>query len=180
MREYRVRQKAIATGEEQNKSKGKPNSKPKIRSADKDLELEQEPDKNIDTDSDIDLNSEVNPDHKNTVSINPDFIVKTFHDICKTLPKVTKLTAERRAAIYTAHETLQANGVTFEQFFAKIESSDFFKGLVKDWKATFDWVMRTENINKILSGKYDSREPKATADFSDQSRYKNLTMGGDK
>ena len=44
MREYRAKQKAIATGGVQSKAKSKPNSKTKIREAEKELKIEQDKD----------------------------------------------------------------------------------------------------------------------------------------
>lgn len=181
MKEYRAKQKAIATGEEQRKSKGKLNSKSKIRSADEDLEKDQ--DKNIDTDidSDVDLDSDKNSDtdRKKATSLDYDFTVELYHAICKSLPSITKLTDKRKQAILAAFELLDSNGVSFEQFFTKIENSDYLKGLIKDWRADFDWIMRSENIIKILSGLYDnrnSRKTAATVNYSDTARYENITM----
>ena len=166
MREYRAKQKAIATGEVQSKSKSKPNSKTKIREVEKEIKVEQ--DKEVDTDVNVDTNS------KNSPSPDYDFIIKSFNDICKSLPKVAKLTASRKMAIDIASRAL--DGVSFEQLFAKSENSDFLKGLVKDWKSDFDWIIQPEHIVKILSGLYDNRAPRSTANYSDQSRYENLKM----
>ena len=166
MREYRSKQKAIATGEVQSKAKSKPNSKTKIREAEKELKIEQ--------DKDIELDKKIDTDSKNSLPLDHDSIIKSYHDICKSLPKVAKLTASRKMAIDIASRTL--DGVSFEQLFTKSENSDFLKGRVKDWKSDFDWIVQPEHIVKILSGLYDNREPRATANYSDQSRYENLKM----
>jgi len=178
MKEYRAKQKAIAAGEEQRKPKGKPNSKPKISSADGDIELDK--DKNIDVDKSQDINTDNSESDKKNISseiLDYQHILDFYHSTCKTLPKVVKLTDERKAAMCAAVEVL--DGVSFEQLFAKVANSDFLMGRVKDWRADFDWILRSENIVKILSGKYHGKATKSAVDYSDTSRYDNLTMGVD-
>jgi predicted phage replisome organizer len=170
MRTYRAKQKAIATGEEQDKPKGKTNPKTNISSVDKEADIKQ--DKKVD--SYINVKQNKNTDIKNTHSPDYDFIIQQYNNICKSLPRVVKQTDDRRLAIGAAAKVL--DGVTFEQLFEKVEKSDFLKGLVKDWKSDFDWIMQPKNIVKILSGLYDNREPKATVNYTDQSRYENLKM----
>ena len=165
MREYRSKQKAIASGDK-GKPNGKSNSKPKIRATDEELEIE------VDKKQDIDIETDVN----NIVSNSPDYnsIIKSFTSICKSLPKAVKLTSSRKTAIDIA--IIELGGTSFEQFFMQIENSDFLAGRVKDWQASFDWIMKPENIVKILSGKYNNREPAHSANYSDRSRYENLSM----
>ena len=172
MRTYRAKQKAIAIGEKQSKLKSKPNSKPKIREADEEINKEQ--DIKVDTDIDIDTDINADTDYKNLSSLDYDSIIKSFNSICKSLPKVTKLTDKRKKAMQTAFEVL--DGVSFENFFEKIENSDFLAGRVKDWQADFDWILIPEKTTMILSGKYDNRKSNATINYSDTKRYKNMKM----
>ena len=46
----------------------------------------------------------------------------------------------------------------WEQLFFKVEASDFLSGRVKDWKASFDWVIKPVNAVKILEGNYDNKQ----------------------
>jgi len=186
MKKYRLKQKEIATGKEPNKTNGNinpnPNPKSKFRSADIELDIDLDLEKDInvdsevDTDKNIDLDSDLDSD-KSIISLDYDFIIKTYHAICKSLPKVVKLTDSRKMAMDAADKTL--DGILFEQLFEKIENSDFLAGRVTttNWRATFDWIMKPENIVKILSGMYDNRKPTANAvNYSDTARYKNLKM----
>ena len=47
-----------------------------------------------------------------------------------------------------------------EKAFEKVESSGFLKGDKGDWKANFDWIMKSGNLTKILEGNYDDKEKK--------------------
>jgi len=173
MKKYNAKQKAIATGEA-DKVKDKVKSKVKFNEADKDLKIDQEQDQ--DTNSDI--NTDSNKSDILAGLLDYDSILNFYHSICKSLPKVRELSEARKASMDAAVDVL--GGVSFDQLFTKIENSDFLAGRIenrmKNWKCNFDWIMKPENIIKILSGRYDNREPKVTADYSDQSRYDDLKM----
>lgn len=174
MRDYRKKQKAIATGEEQSKLNSKPKGKTKINSSDKELNKDKDIDTDTDKNIDSDINTDTDTDSKNSSALDYTSVINSFHAICKSLPKVVKLTDDRKAAIETAVQVL--DGVSFVQLFHKVENSDFLSGRVKDWHADFDWIMKPENIIKIQSGMYHGKQSKATADYSNQSRYENLKM----
>lgn len=165
MREYRKKQKEIAIG----KSEDKVNRKVNINSADKDKE------------SDKDKNSDKNID--NTILSNCDneqppldyqAIINSFHSTCKSLPGIIKLTDKRKKAILSVREIL--DGLSFEQFFEKIEDSDFLTGRNGEWRCDFDWITETKNVIKILEGKYDNRKGKSKKDYSDCTKYENMEM----
>ena len=45
-----------------------------------------------------------------------------------------------------------------KEMFTKAESSDFLKGSnSKDWRASFDWLMKDSNFAKVLEGNYDNK-----------------------
>jgi len=162
MKERRAKQAAIATGET-----GKVNGKVNINSADKELEI------------DLDVNKDIEKDKSNAYAggqspIDYEFIVNKFNSICKSLPKVVKLTDNRKKALTVASEAL-AN-VSFEQLFEKVASSDFLLGRKGDWRSDFDWILKPENIVKILEGNYDNKRSKATENYSDPSKYENIKM----
>ncbi len=47
---------------------------------------------------------------------------------------------------------------TFAQMIQKALNSDFLKGQNKNgWRASFDWLIRPTNFEKIISGNYDNR-----------------------
>lgn len=81
-------------------------------------------------------------------------ITSEFNSICQSLPKVTALSQNRKKNIDTAYTRL---GGDFTEFFRKIENSDFLTGRNGKWKSCFDWVLKPENLIKILEGNYDNR-----------------------
>ena len=84
-------------------------------------------------------------------------VVDSFNSICKSLPKVQILTDQRRLAIKKAQERL--GNLCFDEFFAKVERSDFLTGRTGKWNGCgFDWIMQPYNMTKILEGNYDNRQ----------------------
>ena len=43
----------------------------------------------------------------------------------------------------------------WEDYFARVKSSDFLSGRASDWRATIDWVLSPTNMDKVLDGNYD-------------------------
>ena len=83
-------------------------------------------------------------------------IQELYNSICKSYPRLTKISEKRKKAINARMKT----GYTLEDFqrvFEKAESSDFLKGKNKrDWSATFDWLICDSNMAKVLDGNYDN------------------------
>ncbi len=107
-------------------------------------------------------------------------IIDSYNSICKSLPKVTKLTEKRRKAIkavskeYLLEEILRA--------FSMAEQSDFLKGINGSWNASFDFIMTINNITKILEGNYANKGGKQSyQDIPDELRAKGVfSMSGGK
>ena len=81
----------------------------------------------------------------------PAEIVKLFHDICKSYPKVRAMSENRRKAI---NARLRTHGVdAIKEVFEKAENSDFLKGRNNNnWSANFDWLMKDGNFCKVFDG----------------------------
>ena len=83
-------------------------------------------------------------------------IQELYNSICKSYPRLTKISEKRKKAINARMKT----GYTLDDFqrvFEKAESSDFLKGKNKrDWSATFDWLICDSNMAKVLDGNYDN------------------------
>lgn len=100
-------------------------------------------------------------------NVNLYVIVKNnFNHICNELPKITSMTAERKKRIDEAAAELKKRRWTFPELFAKVRMTDFLMGKDGGWKATFDWIMKPENIAKITEGFYDKRKPKGGSVYS--------------
>lgn len=163
MREYRKKQKAVAVGKNEDKVNGKLNGKVNINSAEEEKDIESEKSKTEDSISDETLS---NLDYES--------IINSFNSICKSLPKVIKLTEKRKKVITEVNKLL--GDITFEQLFEKVANSDFLSGRKGTWCSTFDWIVAPANTLKIIEGNYDDRKQKSKEDYSDCSKYENLTM----
>ena len=82
-------------------------------------------------------------------------VMDEFNTICQSLPKVKAINPMRRGRIDRA--TAQLGTLTFVDLFKRVEASDFLTGRVKPWRADFDWILKPENLTKILEGCYDNR-----------------------
>lgn len=87
-------------------------------------------------------------------------VVNSFNVICKSMPKVTKLTDTRKKLIKKAEKLLGGN--SFEELFLKVENSDFLSGRNGRWTScSFDWIMKQSNLIKIMEGNYDNKTEKS-------------------
>ena len=81
-----------------------------------------------------------------------------YNEICTSLPRCTAMSDARRKAIKARF----ASGYTMEDFrqlFAKAEASSFMRGgNGRNWRATFDWLLKDANMAKVLDGNYDDHQ----------------------
>lgn len=89
-------------------------------------------------------------------------VKRLFNSICVSLPPLEyDPTAQQAHLVEQARINLRDS--SFEEFFKRVERSDFLCGRTGGkFKATFEWVLKPENMQKILSGQYD-RNYKQTA-----------------
>lgn len=86
--------------------------------------------------------------------INYKKIVDDYNRICKSYSKIKKLTKARKDAIRTRLNTYTLDEML--EVFRKAEASDFLKGKNNNWKASFDWLIKDNNMAKVLEGNYDN------------------------
>lgn len=84
-------------------------------------------------------------------------IVDEFHNTCTELPRIKELTNPRKSAIKArikkySYETIIA-------VFYAVSQSDFLSGRKTDFKASFDWILKPTNFQKIIEGNYVNKEP---------------------
>lgn len=102
-------------------------------------------------------------------------ILKEYHRCCPSLGKVVGKNAKRKKLVEDLG--VEYSLETIVQVFEMVEGNDFLCGRTgkKEWKAHFDWLVKMENINKILQGNYAPYEVKSpvikgnTAKLSDIS-----------
>lgn len=96
----------------------------------------------------LDIPQKANP-------IDYQLFVDSFNMICKSLPKVVKISDKRRKSIKAMLNNFDNDEI--EKIFKMVESSDFLSGKSGQWKASFDWVMNTNNATKVLEGNYKNK-----------------------
>ena len=98
-------------------------------------------------------------------------IGEMYNRICKSFPRCTSLSDARKKAIKARF----ASGYTlmdFQREFEKAEASSFLKGQNnRNWRASFDWLLKDSNMAKVLDGNYDDHtagsSPPKTSDLDD-------------
>ena len=84
-------------------------------------------------------------------------IVTLYNQICVSLPRVIKISKQRKKAINARLKTYTIEEI--KRCFEIAEASDFLKGSNnRDWQADFDWLMKDGNIAKVLEGKYNQNK----------------------
>lgn len=152
--------------------KDKDEDKDKVEDEDKDKVEEEEKDKKTKTVSHSSLRSECSVpetgfgdsengqlDEKIPVEreqTNYKAVVDSYNSLCKSFPKVTKLSERRRKAIRARLKEYSL--AELEKAFALAEESEFLKGANnRNWMASFDWIISDSNLPKVLEGKYANR-----------------------
>ena len=142
MQKYREKQKQIACNVN-GKVNSKSNSKANVNSLDIDIE------EDIDIDIDIEKNK----------TITYQEIADLYNSICKSYPRLTKLSDSRKKAIKARLNTYTIDD--FKTLFQMAEESDFLKGKNdRNWSATFDWLIKDSNMAKVLDGNYKNSKSK--------------------
>lgn len=95
--------------------------------------------------------------------INYQLVADMFNDICISFPKVTKLSDSRKRAIRARLRQYSMDDL--KRAFEIAEQSNFLKGVNnKNWSANFDWLMKDNNLAKVLDGNYTNRGQKIEID----------------
>lgn len=97
----------------------------------------------------------------------PDYeeIVNLFNEICgKKLPQITVVSANRKKAIRSLLKTFTREQIS--EAFKAAKDSDFLTGEnSRKWKATFDWIIKEQNMAKILDGNYATERDRSFASY---------------
>lgn len=110
-------------------------------------------------------NNIVSVDNDTQPPINYKSVVDLFNSICISMPKVKNLSENRKRNIKNANKKLNGN---FEDFFRKVECSDFLTGRSEKWHGCcFDWILKPQNLIKIIEGNYDNEDKKSNIPTTD-------------
>ena len=104
----------------------------------------------------IDKNRKDNTLSKGTVGIEE--IVELYHEICPSLPYVSRLTSERQEKVQ-ALISIYPEKRFWREYFEKVRESDWLMGRVMKrdghiFKASFDWLTNENNVVKVIEGNY--------------------------
>ena len=84
-------------------------------------------------------------------------ILDLFNRICCSFGGVKNITKNRAEIISDSLKTYSLDD--FKKVFEKAEQSDFLKGNNnRNWSASFDWLIKEDNMVKVLEGKYDKNK----------------------
>ena len=87
-------------------------------------------------------------------------IADLYNQYCTSFPKLKSLSEARRKAI-KARLNSGYDLDDFEKLFKLAEESSFLKGKNdRDWRATFDWLIKDSNMAKVLDGNYSDKPGK--------------------
>lgn len=161
--------KANADEEKQTKAKkanGFSDNQEKAKKPYTDTETDKETDTDKDTDKETDTDTKISPDGDipiPTASTNQTTphksLIAMYHYLCPSFPKLRSAGEARKKAISARWKEYHQDIDTFQELFAKAEASSFLKGKnSRNWSATFDWLMNSANMAKVLEGKYDDHE----------------------
>lgn len=85
-------------------------------------------------------------------------IKELFNKTCVSLSRVITISPNRKKAIAARWKEYGGNIETFEKLFTMTEESEFLKGKnERHWTATFDWLMKPNNMTKVLEGNYRNK-----------------------
>ena len=85
-------------------------------------------------------------------------IKEAYNKICTDFPRVITVSPNRKKAIAARWKEYGGKLETFETLFTMTEESDFLKGgNERHWTATFDWLMKSANMTKVLEGNYRNK-----------------------
>ena len=105
-------------------------------------------------------------------SITAKAVIQAYNEICVSLPKVQKVTDAR-----LKHVKARLQDHTLEEIksaFIIAERSDFLTGKKTSWRADFDWLMKENNLVKVIEGNYTDTKPDGY-----QKDYNDIAAGSD-
>lgn len=116
------------------------------------------------TETTPEITTETTPDktiasskEKEKISIPYDDIVKSYNEICTSLPAVKVLSDKRRDKIRSCYKKVGSID-QFMEVFEKAEASDFLSGRNGVWGGcNFDWLINYNNFIKVLEGTYNNK-----------------------
>lgn len=89
------------------------------------------------------------------------------------IPKITKLTERRKTALRNIFKEYGPEAV--REALHKVYASDFLMGRATEWHATFDWIFKKTNFQKILEDNYVNRTDSRQCAFAGNGQQRTPT-----
>lgn len=151
---------------------------------DNQIEIKQASSSDSDNDSDSvsdsdneyvnDNDSDITEEEKEEQNCPYQKIEDLYHDICKSYPKIRGLSKTRKQALKARYIEYRKDINIFKELFQKAEESNFLKGQNNNnWSATFDWLINSRNMTKVLEGNYKNKE-----EINGDTKVKYIPNGG--
>jgi len=119
-------------------------------------ELELEKEKELDTEK------------EKRERVNYQQVADMYNNTCVSFPQVKALSETRKKSIKARLKNYSLADI--QKVFEKAEKSNFLKGSnSRNWSATFDWILKDNNMAKVLEGNYDNK-----AVVENMDRYKEV------
>lgn len=83
-------------------------------------------------------------------------VQNSYNTICTSLPRCTLISDKRKKAINAILGQFSMEQVT--EALKKVQASDFLSGRSGAWQCSFDWLMITGNMLKVIEGNYDNKK----------------------
>jgi predicted phage replisome organizer len=155
MREYRERQKMLS-----GKANGKTNSKANVSRIEEEREKEKNKNKKRE-----ERGKEEATDYFQ--------IADLFNSLCPSLPPVQFVSDSMKTNLSESMDKFSLDD--FTTLFKKVEKSSFLKGKnERKWSATFDWLIKVENIAKVLNGNYDNKKEESNSEYDYAEIFKKI------
>jgi predicted phage replisome organizer len=151
MKEYRKKQALITSGKG-SKVNSKTNSKTNVRQAEEERDKEKIKNKKREEEKRIKKDCEQ--------------VAKKYAALCPSLPPLEILSDSIKTDLI---ESIEKYGLDkFDLLFTKAAASSFLSGdNERKWVASFDWLIKADNIAKVLNGKFDNKQ----AEVSEYAKY---------
>lgn len=109
---------------------------------------------------------------KEKESVDYQGVIDLYNETCVSLPSVQKLTDKRKRALKSITKKFSVEDL--KTVFKKAEESSFLNGSSDKWSgATFDWLIKEDNIVKVLEGNYDDKVSRKKASYDLDAYEKN-------
>lgn len=119
----------------------------------------------------IDIHNINNNIEDNTANVTCKQIVQMYNNTCVSLKKATTLSEKRKTAIRARLKTYKLDD--FKRLFVKAEASSFLRESRNSNWLNFDWLIKDDNMAKVLEGNYDDKQKKPAA--TNSSKFGDLS-----